>query len=105
MVVHQLDPPLPLKTPLGDAKAYLYIDRGRDEFGEWVCFLGRDGTSWTFVDPDIRLAATPTDNRFEVARFRNQEAWDRLYARVMGAENPAQVRALKLAGGRGDPGA
>ena len=96
MLIHQLDPPLPLKTPLGDAKAYMYIDRGRDEYGEWVCFLGRDGTSWTFIDPDVRLAPCPTEQRFEVARFRNQEAWDKLYARVVAGPRDAAARPVRL---------
>jgi hypothetical protein len=96
----RLDPPIPLKTPLGEAKAHMYIDRGRDEFGEWVCFLGRDGTSWTFIDPDVRLTATPTDNRFEVAKFRNQELWDKLYSKVMSTESDLQSRHLKLASNR-----
>ena len=102
MEIHRLDPPLPLRTPLGEAKAHLYIDRGRDEYGEWVCFLSKCGTSWTFIDPDVRLCPTPTDNRFEVAKFRNQDAWDKLYARVMDSDSSRGVRALKLASTRSD---
>ena len=100
MKIERLDPPLPLKTPLGLAKAHLYIDRGRDEYGEWVCFLDRDGTSWTFVDPDIRMSATPTDNRFETAPFRNQKAWEKLYTRVVSACEAVPKPELRLAHAR-----
>jgi hypothetical protein len=100
MIIQRLDPPIPLNTPLGLAKAFMYIDRGRDTHGEWVCFLNKDGTSWTFIDPDVRLESTPTDNRFQTAPFRNQGEWDKLYARAMGLERPPASRGLKLAHAR-----
>lgn len=92
MHIQRLEPPIPLKTPLGAAKAYMYIDRGREEFGEWVCFLSSDGTSWTFIDPDIRLWDVPTDHRFEVAPFRNAEKWRALHARVTGSDAVVPIR-------------
>lgn len=92
MSVTRLDPPLPLKTPLGAAKAYFYIDRGRDEFGEWVCFLAQDGTTWTFLDPDIRLWDVPTDNRFETAPFRNADKWQELHMRVTSSDTVVPIR-------------
>lgn len=70
--VLRLDPPIPIATPLGDAKAMIYVDRGVDNYGEWVCFLLKDGTCWTFTDPDIRLWQVPTEGRFEIAPFDEQ---------------------------------
>jgi hypothetical protein len=70
--IHRLSPRLPLKTPLGEGKAHLYIDGGRDEYGEWVCFLNKDGTSWTFIDPDVR--AVRDADRQQVQRRRIPES-------------------------------
>lgn len=68
--IARLDPPIPVTTPKGDARAHLYIDYGRDDYGSWVCFLIDSGESWTFIDPDIRLWEVPTDGRNSTSPFR-----------------------------------
>jgi len=53
-VILQLDPPLYLETPRGDAIAYFLIDEGRDHDIYWVCFIEATRECWTFRNPEIR---------------------------------------------------
>jgi hypothetical protein len=53
-VILQLDPPLYLETPRGDALAYFLIDEGRDHDICWVCFIEQTRECWTFRNPEIR---------------------------------------------------
>ena len=53
-VITQLDPPLYLETPRGDALAYFLIDEGRDHDLYWVCFIEKTRECWTFRNPEIR---------------------------------------------------
>lgn len=50
----QLDPPMPLTTPKGEAVAHLVIDYGIEHDLMWVCFLDADGSCWTFANPEVR---------------------------------------------------
>lgn len=68
--IARLDPPIPVTTPNGDARAYLYIDYGRDEYGSWVCFDILTGESRTYIDPDIRLWEVSTDGRNSTSPIR-----------------------------------
>jgi hypothetical protein len=52
--VLQLDPPLYLETPRGDALAYFLIDKGRDRDLIWVCFIEDTRECWCFRNPEIR---------------------------------------------------
>jgi hypothetical protein len=61
-MITQLLQPIPLQTPRGPALAYLVIDPGLDMDLQWVCFL-KNGESWTFRNPDIRLADNITMGR------------------------------------------
>lgn len=67
--IHRLDPPIPMTTPKGDAKAVLYVDRGVDNFGEWVTFVLATGECWTWLDKDVRLWACETEGRRAVTPF------------------------------------
>lgn len=66
----RLDPPIPMTTPKGDAKALIYVDRGVDNFGEWICFVLASGECWTFQDRDVRLWTCETEGRGAVTAFR-----------------------------------
>lgn len=72
-MIIQLVPPVPLTTSKGDAKAMLYIDRGVDHYGEWVCFILKTGECWTFRDKDIRLWTNETEGRESISPFGTQE--------------------------------
>ena len=62
-MIQQLIQPLPLWTPKGYAQAHMVIDYGMDQDLQWVCFLVKDGTCWTFLNKDIKLVANETMGR------------------------------------------
>jgi len=41
----------------------MVIDYGMDQDLQWVCFLVKDGTCWTFLNKDIKLVANETMGR------------------------------------------
>ena len=62
-MICQLRFPLPLWTPKGYAQAHMVIDYGMDQDLQWVCFLVKDGSCWTFLNKDIKLVANETMGR------------------------------------------
>ena len=59
----QLNNPIPLITPKGDAYAHFIIDYGMEEDLLWVCFLNKTGECWTFKNDKIRLKPNYTFDR------------------------------------------
>lgn len=55
MIILQLDPIIPLETPLGRGFAHFLLDYGPEFHLLWTVFLDETGESWTFPNPDIRL--------------------------------------------------
>jgi hypothetical protein len=49
----QLNPPLPIVTPLGKALAHVLIDYGIEHDLMWVCFQSDTGVCWTWSNKDI----------------------------------------------------
>lgn len=62
-MILQLNPPLPLETPRGEALAHLVIDMGAEHHLLWVCFLDDGGQCWTFNNPEVRMQANQTMGR------------------------------------------
>lgn len=58
----QLDPPIPVVTPNGDALAHVLIDYGAEYDLMWVCFEG-NGECWTWRNQDIRAQRNITFGR------------------------------------------
>lgn len=58
----QLDPPLPVLTPKGEALAHVLIDYGAEHHLLWVCFQA-DGECWTWQNHDIRATKNITMGR------------------------------------------
>ncbi len=58
----QLNPPLPVKTPKGDAVAHVLIDYGPEADIFWVCFQD-NGECWTWANQDIRAQENITLRR------------------------------------------
>lgn len=56
----QLNPPIPLKTPKGDAWAVALMDYGPQWDLLWVTFIEKTGECWTFRNPEIRQGANYT---------------------------------------------
>jgi len=67
VLIQQLNPPLPLSTPKGEALAHLVIDYGAEHHLMWVCF-GSDGEIWTWPNPKVRAAKNVTMGRTECAK-------------------------------------
>lgn len=61
-MIQQLNPPIPVKTPKGDAFAQVLIDYGPEYDLIWVCFEA-DGTCWSWRNQDIRSQANLTFGR------------------------------------------
>lgn len=58
----QLDPALPVVTPLGKALAHVIIDYGAEHDLLWVCFL-QNGEIWTYRNQDVRAEKNVTFGR------------------------------------------
>ena len=59
----QLNPPLPLETPMGAALAHVLIDYGPEHSLLWVCFLDSSGECWTFPNEKVRAQKNATMGR------------------------------------------
>lgn len=68
-MIIQLNPPMPLFTPKGNALAYYLIDDGIEFNLQWVCFLNQNGECWTFRNPDIRAQINITQGRDYISPF------------------------------------
>jgi len=61
-MILQINPPLPVKTPKGNALAQFLIDYGPEHDLLWVCFQN-DGECWTWDNSKIRAQTNVTMNR------------------------------------------
>ena len=50
----QLNPSIPVMTPLGKAEAIGILDYGIEHHIYWVVFLDEGGDCWTFENPKIK---------------------------------------------------
>ena len=62
MPMLQLDPPIPVKTPNGNAMAQVLIDYGPEYDLVWVCF-DTNGECWSWCNQDIRAQSNLTFGR------------------------------------------
>lgn len=62
MSMIQLNPPIPVKTPEGNALAQVLIDYGAEHDLLWVCFQS-NGECWTWRNQDIRAETNITFGR------------------------------------------
>ena len=58
----QLDPALPVVTPVGKALAHAIIDYGPEHDLLWVCFQ-QNGEIWTYRNQDVRADTNITFGR------------------------------------------
>lgn len=61
----QLNPPLPLESPMGRCWAHAVIDYSQEHNLLWVVFLDESGECWTFSNKDVRLQPNATMGRPE----------------------------------------
>lgn len=62
-MILQLNPTLPVETPMGKALAHFLIDYGEEHHLMWVC-IQENGEIWTWENPKIRAQTNPSFNRF-----------------------------------------
>ncbi len=56
----QLDPTVPVETPLGRGQAHVVIDYGQESDLIWVVFIDVTGECWSFRNQEVRLQANIT---------------------------------------------
>tara|TARA_A100001388_G_scaffold221176_1_gene171901 strand:- start:261 stop:557 length:297 start_codon:yes stop_codon:yes gene_type:complete len=59
----QLQPPIPVVTPMGDAIAHLIIDYSIEHSIHWVVFMEDTGQCWTLPNEKIRAQRNITLGR------------------------------------------
>lgn len=69
----RLDPPIPVRTPLGDGHAYFVTDYGRGNHLQWTVAIDATQEFWTFANPQIRRQTSITDNWLKVSDWRPED--------------------------------
>ena len=77
----QLNPPIPVVTPMGDGIAHIIIDYTVEHSIHWVVFLETNGQCWTFPNEQIRAQRNIT----------------------LGRNNPERPEKLEILGSSRDP--
>jgi hypothetical protein len=72
MAALQLNPPMPVNTPKGEALAHFLLDYGPEYHLLWVCFQDDTGECWTWPNPDIRAIKNVTMGRTAVSPIRSE---------------------------------
>jgi hypothetical protein len=62
-LILQLEPPIPVITPKGNAIAVVLLDYGLEHNLMWVCFQDETGECWTWSNRDIRAQKNITIGR------------------------------------------
>jgi hypothetical protein len=62
-MILQLDPPLWLDTPKGEALAHFLIDYGIENDFYWVCAQQESGECWTWGNRDVKFVKNITLGR------------------------------------------
>ena len=63
-MIIQLNPPIPVSTPKGNALAHMVIDYGPEHNLIWVCFIDSTGECWSYDNKYIRAQMNITMGRF-----------------------------------------
>jgi hypothetical protein len=62
-MITQLNPPIPMRTPLGKGMAQMVIDYGVEHDLLWVVFQNDTGECWSWSNKDIRAQSNITIGR------------------------------------------
>jgi len=62
-MITQLNPPIPMRTPLGKGMAQMVIDYGVEHDLLWVVFQNDTGECWCWRNQDIRAQNNITIGR------------------------------------------
>ena len=69
----RVDPPILMRTPLGDARAHFVINQGQGYHLQWVCALDDNGEMWTFDNPQVRRQTSISDGFTSVSAFADRD--------------------------------
>lgn len=69
----RLDPPIPVRTPLGDGHAYGWIDYGKGHHLQWLVAIDATGEFWTLPNPQVRRQTSITDGWLTVSPWRDED--------------------------------
>jgi hypothetical protein len=72
-MIVQLNSPIPLRTPKGNALAHFIIDYGLEHDLFWVCFQDDTGECWTWSNKDVRAQSNITHGRTHITPFYNPQ--------------------------------
>lgn len=73
MSATRIDPPLPVKTPKGNAYAHFLLDYGLENNLLWVCFQDETGECWTWQNSDIRAQKNITIGRTNINEIKRDK--------------------------------
>ena len=63
--MHQLNPPIPLRTPKGDGFAHFVTNDGPEHDLYWTVIMDETGEIWTFNNRFVRAQKNITLGRFK----------------------------------------
>jgi hypothetical protein len=69
----RLDPPIPVRTPLGDGHAYFVSNPGKGHHLEWTVAQDETGEFWTFPNPQVRRQTSISDGWLNVSPWREED--------------------------------
>ena len=78
----QLDPAIPVVTPMGDGLAHIIIDYSIEHSIHWVVFLEETGQCWTFPNEQIRAQRNITLGRTSPERPKSMSLQELLAQKV-----------------------
>jgi hypothetical protein len=99
-VILQLNPTMPLTTPLGRALCHFLIDNGDEHHLLWVCIQDDTGEIWVWPNPDVRGRPNPTmgrkingtADRIEKLEAENAELQSKVNTVRLAAKYAAKIR-------------
>jgi hypothetical protein len=56
----QLNPSIPVSTPVGNGYAFMVIDYGEDHHLLWTVAIDQTGEIWTYSNPHVRVRPNVT---------------------------------------------
>ena len=62
-MITQLNPPIPMRTPIGKGMAQMVIDYGVEHDLLWIVFQNDTGECWAWVNKEIRAQNNITIGR------------------------------------------
>lgn len=72
-MILQLNPTIPMETPMGKALAHFLIDYGEEHDLYWVCFQDETGECWTWNNKQIRIQNNISFGRTHVEKPYSRE--------------------------------